>query len=138
VTYGGDLVLIDPATGDSRWRRSIKSYSGMALGGDKLFVTDAEGTVWALDAETGAAAWKQEGLKYRRLSPPGYYKGYVVVADFEGYLHWLSPSDGSLVARTRLGSGPVIAPPVAAEDLLYVMTAAGKLAAYDIAPIPGR
>lgn len=133
VTYGGDLALIDTETGDSRWRRSVKSYTGMALGGDKLFVTDADGLVWALDAETGAAAWKQEGLKYRMLSPPAFYKGYVVVGDYKGYLHWLSPSDGSLVARTRLGSGPIIAPPAAAEDLLYVMTASGKLAAYDIA-----
>ncbi|MDB5986718.1 MAG: outer membrane protein assembly factor BamB, partial [Nevskia sp.] len=134
VTYGGDLVLLDSETGDSRWRRSVKSYTGMALGGDKLFVTDADGLVWALDAETGAAAWKQEGLKYRSLSPPAFYKGYVVVGDYKGYLHWLSPSDGSLVARTRLGSGPIIAPPTATADLLYVMTASGKLAAYDIAP----
>ncbi len=134
VTYGGDLALLDPDTGESRWRRSIKSYTGMVLGGDKLFVTDADGLVWALDAETGAAAWKQEGLKYRYLSPPAYYKGYVVVGDMKGYLHWLSPSDGSLVGRTRLGSGPIIAPPAVSDDLLYVMTASGKLAAFDIKP----
>ncbi len=134
VSYGGDLALVDTDTGDSRWRRSVKSYTGMALGGDKLFVTDADGLVWALDAETGAAAWKQEGLKYRMLSPPAYYKGYVVVGDYKGYLHWLSPSDGSLVGRTRLGSRPIIAPPTSSDDLLYVMTSGGKLAAYDLVP----
>src|SRR5581483_4535792 len=30
VTYGGDLTLVDYNTGDSRWRRSVKSYAGMA------------------------------------------------------------------------------------------------------------
>jgi len=134
VTYGGDLTLVDYNTGDSRWRRSVKSYTGMALGGDKVFVTDDDGTVWALDAASGAAAWKQQDLKYRRLSPPAFYKGYVVVGDYKGYLHWLSPSDGKIVARTRLGSDPIAAPPVAANDLLYVMDVDGKLRAYDSRP----
>ncbi|MDR3414966.1 MAG: outer membrane protein assembly factor BamB [Nevskia sp.] len=134
VTYGGDMALIDLQSGDSRWRRSIKSYAGMTVGGDKLYITDDDGTVWALDAESGAAAWKQQELKYRRLSPPGFFKGYVVVGDYKGYLHWLSPQDGKVVGRTRLGSDPIVTPPVASGDLLYVMDAAGKLAGYDIKP----
>lgn len=138
VTFGGDLVLLDPNSGDSRWRRSIKSYTGMALAGDKLIVTDADGVVWALDAESGAAAWKQEALKYRSLSPPAFFKGYIVVGDLRGYLHWLSPNDGSLVARTRVGSKPITAPPAVSDDLLYVMSSSGALAAYQIAPAEGH
>ena len=134
VTYGGDLALVDFNTGDSRWRRGIKSYSGMALGGDKVFVTDDDGTVWAIDAATGAAAWKQQELKYRRLSPPVFFKGYVVVGDYKGYLHWLSPADGKIVGRTRLGGDPIVTPPVVGGDLLYVMNLGGKLRAYNIKP----
>ena len=134
VTYGGDLALIDYNTGDSRWRRGVKSYSGMALGGDKLFVTDDDGTVWALDAASGAAAWKQQDLKFRRLSPPAYFKGYVVVGDYKGYLHWLSPTDGKIIGRTRLGGNPIVTPLVSSGDLLYVMDMSGKLRAYDVKP----
>ncbi len=134
VTYGGDLALLDFNTGDSRWRRGVKSYTGMALGGDKLFVSDDDGTVWAIDSATGAAAWKQQELKYRRLSPPVFYKGYVVVGDFKGYLHWLSPADGKIVGRTRLGSDPITTPPITDGGLLYVMNTAGKLRAYDVKP----
>ena len=134
VTYGGDLALIDYNTGDSRWRRGVKSYSGMVLGGDKLFVTDDDGTVWALDSASGAAAWKQTELKYRRLSPPVFFKGFLVVGDYKGYLHWLSPADGKIVGRTRLSRKPIVTPPVASGDLLYVMDMAGKLRAYDVKP----
>ena len=88
----------------------------------------------ALDAASGAAAWKQQDLKYRRLSPPAFYKGYVVVGDYKGYLHWLSPGDGKIVARTRLGSDPIAAPPVVAGELLYVMDVDGKLRAYNSNP----
>jgi outer membrane protein assembly factor BamB len=134
VSYGGDIALVDLGSGDSRWRRSVKSYTGMALGGDKLFVTDDDGVVWALDAVSGAAAWKQEQLKYRHLSPPVFFKGYVVVGDYKGYLHWLSPEDGKIVARTRLGHKPITTPPVASDNLLYVMDVEGKLRAYDVKP----
>jgi outer membrane protein assembly factor BamB len=136
VTYGGDLALVDMGTGDSRWRRGVKSYSGMALGGDKLFVTDNDGTVWGFDAATGAAAWKQQELKYRTLSAPAFYKGYVVVGDYKGYLHWLSPDDGKLIARTRLASNDILTQPVASGDLLYVMDIHGNLGAYNVKPPP--
>jgi outer membrane protein assembly factor BamB len=134
VTYGGDIALVDLGTGDSRWRRGVKSYTGMALGGDKLFVSDDDGTVWCFDAATGAAAWKQEELKYRRLSAPAYFKGYTVVGDYKGYLHWLSPSDGKVVGRTRFSGNDILTQPVAGSDLLYVMDLHGNLRAYDLRP----
>ncbi|MDE2149852.1 MAG: outer membrane protein assembly factor BamB [Gammaproteobacteria bacterium] len=131
VSYGGDIGLMDPDSGEFRWKRRIKSYSGMALGDNLLFVTDDDGYVWALDPATGAQAWKQEALKYRDLSPPAFFDGYVVVGDFEGYLHWLRPADGAIVGRTRLDSDPIITAPAAAGKRLYVMDADGDLAAFE-------
>lgn len=129
ASFGGDVACLSPISGDIGWRRTVKSYNSLALGDGKLLVSDESGVVWALDAHTGAAAWKQEGLLYRRLSPPAYFGGYVVVGDFEGYLHWLDPSDGKIVARSRVGSDPIVAQPVATDSLLYVLNKSGKLAA---------
>lgn len=136
VSYGGDIALIDPISGEPRWKRNVKSYSGMTLSDDgrTLYVSDDDGYVWALDAASGAQAWKQEALKYRKLSAPAYFDGHIVVGDFDGYLHWLDPIDGKIVGRTRLSSDPIIAPPVAANGLLYVMDSDGDLAAYKDAP----
>src|SRR5205085_1969823 len=99
VSYGGDLAAVGLEDGRAAWRRPIKSYTGIALIGSTLVVTDDDGLVWALDAQTGASVWKQEALKYRRLSAPIVVGDYIVVGDFKGYLHWLSPKDGALVAR---------------------------------------
>jgi outer membrane protein assembly factor BamB len=129
VSFGGELVCVEPDSGQVLWRRTIKSYTGMAKAGDLVIVTDESGVVWALDAHTGAAAWKQESLLYRKLSPPAAFAGYVVVGDFEGYLHWLDPKDGSIVARSRAGSDPIRAPMIATDNLLYVMNNAGKITA---------
>lgn len=127
ASYGGDVTLIEPGSGESRWRRAIKSYAGLAIGAGNAYVSDADGVIWGLDLATGAAAWKNESLQYRRLSPPAFFAGHVVVADFEGYVHVLDPKDGALVGRTRAGSDPVLAPPVMSGDRLYLLSAKGRL-----------
>lgn len=129
ASYGGDVALLNPVDGESRWRRAIKSGAGLAIGGSNVYVADADGILWALDAATGAAVWKSEALQYRRLSAPAYFKNHVVVADFEGYLHFFNPADGTLVGRTRAGREPVLAPMIATDNLLYVYNVEGRLSA---------
>jgi outer membrane protein assembly factor BamB len=129
ASYGGDVALIDPVDGESHWKRTIKSSNGAAAGGNYVFVTDDDGVLWALDAATGAAAWKNEALKYRRLSPPAFYRGYVLAGDYQGYLHVFDPADGKLVGRTRVGKELIYSPMVATDAALYVMTVDGRLEA---------
>jgi outer membrane protein assembly factor BamB len=127
ASVGGELACVDGETGQVLWRRSISSYSGMVLVDDKLVVSDTDGRVWALDARTGAAAWKQEDLLYRRLSAPALKDGLLVVGDFEGYLHWLSPRDGRLVGRVRAGDAPLQARPMPVAERLVVYSREGRL-----------
>lgn len=129
ASYGGDVALVEPGNGESRWRRAIKSYAGLAIGAGNAYVSDADGVIWGLDLATGAAAWKNESLQYRRLSPPAFFAGHVVVADYEGYVHVLDPKDGALVGRTRAGRDPVLAAPVVSDDRLYLLNAEGRLSA---------
>lgn len=132
VTYGSDLAAIDPSNGQAYWRRTVKSYSGMAYAAGRLYVTTADGEVLAFDASSGSQIWKQDGLKFRQLSPPTLFNGYLVAGDFKGYLHWMSTDDGHFVARSRLGSDPIVAAPEAGPKFLYVMNAGGKVGAYSV------
>lgn len=134
VSFGGEIACLDEASGQANWRRSIKSYSGMAASDDKVFVTDESGKVWAIDQATGAAAWKQEALLYRRLSAPAYVDGFVVVGDLEGYLHWLSAESGSIVGRMKVGSDPIVLAPVVGDGKLFVINDQGRLAAIEMRP----
>lgn len=129
ASFGGEVACLEAESGDVVWRRSIRSYTGMAATEDKLIVTDDVGAVWGLDLHTGAAAWKQEAFLYRRLSAPAYFEGHVVVGDFEGYLHWLDPSTGAVVGRSRVGSDPIVRAPVPAEGKLFVMNSTGRISA---------
>lgn len=134
ASYGGDLVALSRDTGTILWRTAVRSYTGMAGFGSALAVSDDDGVVWMLDAATGAVQWKQEALKYRQLSAPAAQSGALVVGDFEGYLHWLSPQDGRLLARDRAVRDPIRAPLVARDRIVFVLSSDGKIVAVETRP----
>lgn len=137
VSYGGDLALVDPENGAVRWKRHLKSYTGMSVdrSGKVIYLTDAKGYVWALNAANGAEKWESKALKFRQPSAPVFYKSYVVVGDFKGYLHWFNPADGKIVGRTRMGEAPIVTPPAIGHGLLFVMNTAGRLVAFRGQPV---
>jgi len=57
----------------------------------------------------------------------------VVVGDFDGFVHWLSISDGSFVARTRLSKHPIEAAPIVVGDVVYVEDIGGEIGAFRVA-----
>ncbi|NKF24700.1 outer membrane protein assembly factor BamB [Solimonas marina] len=129
ASFGGEIVCLDDQTGQVLWRHAVKSYSGIARIDNLVVVTDADGTVWGLDATTGTEKWKNDDLKYRQLSAPTIFKDYIVVGDYKGYLHWLDPKTGAIVARDRAGSKPIRFAPVVGDDMMYVLSSKGHIAA---------
>jgi outer membrane protein assembly factor BamB len=53
-----------------------------------------------------------------------------VVGDFEGYVHFFDTATGKPQARVRADSSRVTAPPLVVNDLLFVQTEGGELAAF--------
>ncbi|NDE35485.1 MAG: outer membrane protein assembly factor BamB, partial [Gammaproteobacteria bacterium] len=84
------------------------------------------------DSANGVEKWKQTALHQRRLTVPATVRNYVVVGDFEGYLHALSADDGRLVGRLEIDNEPILAPPVFHEETLFVYSSSGVLAAIGI------
>ncbi len=130
ATYHGRVAGVDLNSGRLLWVRKLSSHAGLAADASQVYVTDDDGTVWALDRESGRALWKQDKLSNRGVSAPAVVDGYVVVGDYQGYLHWMSRDDGRFVARTRDGSDPITASPLARDGNLYVLGSDGDLAVY--------
>jgi len=132
ASYQGEVAALEESSGELLWRRKFSSYSRMGADRYNIYASDAEGILWALDADNGSALWRQEGLRNRQLSDVGMISGYVAVGDFEGYVHFLSPEDGAIVGRTRVGGEPITKGLLTATDVLYVMGDAGELAALQV------
>lgn len=108
VAYQGRLSCFEIQNGRSTWSRDISSLTGLISDNRALYVSDENGTIWALDKNNGSTLWKQNRLRFRDLTMPLSQGQYVVVGDKQGYLHWLNKEDGSLVGRTGTDGSPVL------------------------------
>ena len=132
ATYQGRIANIDLTTGKELWTQDLSTYTGMAVDQQQVYVADAKSHLWAFDAVSGKVIWRQDQLQYRNITGPALMANAIVVGDSEGYLHWLSKSDGHLLARTRVTSAAIIAAPVVKNNVLYAVTTNGYLAAFRI------
>ena len=128
VTFQGQISALDARLGAVLWRRDMSSHAGMGLDVSNLYVSDDMSHLWALDRSSGASLWRQQRLQGRDIGAPAYLEDYVVVADADGYVHWLRREDGQFAARVRVRDG-VLAPPVAGGGGVYVLDRGGTLSA---------
>ena len=132
--YQGNISALDLTSGNTIWQRDVSGYSGVDADERLVYLSDTDDTVWALDRLTGATRWQQNSLSYRQLSAPTVVGDYLVVGDFDGYLHWLDKSDGSLVGRSRIDSSSISVTPLATATTLLVLSNAGQLSALRAQP----
>ncbi len=129
ATYQGKIAALDWNSGNIIWSHSLSSYSGMAAEHDNVYVSDAQGTVWSLGADTGFVNWRQTSLHGRGVTGPAIMENTLVVGDQQGYLHWLDKRDGHFVARRKMGDA-IFAAPVVENNVLYAVNNQGHLVAY--------
>ena len=129
-SYKGRLASLAADSGRLLWFKDISSASGVDVSRVNLALSDKDGNVWMLDRRNGAEFWKQNQLAYRDLTRPAFYGSFVVVGDYEGYLHWINVNDGSFAARSKVGGKGFTGPPLVVGRTLYVMTKKGELAAF--------
>ncbi len=127
--FQGRVAMLALDSGQVWWSREISSHRGLDYDDERVYVSASDGDVIALRRRTGIELWRQDAFKRRNLSAPSSVGDHVVVTDFEGYMHWLSKDDGSLVARTSAG-GRVSNPPVVVGDILVVLDDKGRLSAF--------
>jgi outer membrane protein assembly factor BamB len=135
TSYQGRMAAVDVSNGQFVWSRPFSSHSGLSVDKTAVYSSDDMSYVWALDKNNGATLWKQEKLKLRDITRPVLFGDYLVVGDYEGYLHVMSKFDGHFVARTQVDDSGILVPPVVKDDRLYVLTRDGLLASYTLKQI---
>jgi outer membrane protein assembly factor BamB len=121
-------------TGQIWWGRDLSSNRGFTADDDTLYVTTSDSSVVALSRRDGTPVWTQDSLLRRSVTAPALVDNTLVVADFDGYLHWLDPTNGQLLARGRAAKSRVSNSPIAVGDLLLVQTDSGEVQAWRADP----
>lgn len=127
AAFQGRVACFDVRNGNVLWARNFSSYAGLDVDGGVLYVATDRSEVLGLELARGATLWRQDKLTGRRLSRPLGFGPYVVVGDFEGYVHLLNADDGGLAARLPTDGSAIAAAPVRTGDGFLVQTTGGSL-----------
>jgi outer membrane protein assembly factor BamB len=110
ASFQGRVACYEPANGALRWGRELSAAEGPGGDEQRVYIVDSKSHVHAYSRTAGASVWQQQKLANRDLSAPLALRRAVVVGDYRGYVHLLSPDDGGFLARAELGAAITAAP----------------------------
>lgn len=145
-----DLVSLDPATGEVRWRvtHPERLKGGPTLVNEEgVLVSDVNGELYLYDLKTGAGLWQRAGLPTNTVvfgaPAPAFAAAEVVLAGAGGEIAIYDPASGDLLWADSLASlnprtplqelGDVLAHPVHDGSLLFVISQSGRMVAFQAA-----
>ena len=133
VTTNGDISALNRRNGKTLWTEPISSFYGMAFDGSNLFVTHDTGSIYSVNKDVGEIEWRQAGLQYRRIGVGTIIKDYVAFGDYDGYVHFLSIEDGSIVGRIKLEDSQILNNIIKIDQsVIVMMTGDGDLICLEV------
>lgn len=132
-SYQGRIVCFDVSQGGYPvWEQDYSTITGIATDGQLVFGSNQRDVVTAFSLQDGTVVWSQDQLRNRKLSGPTALNNQVAVADYQGYIHFLSRNDGRLLGRVSVGSGAVVSPLVSTPYGVLAQSGNGNLVLVDI------
>ena len=133
ITTNGDISALNRRNGKTLWTEPISSFYGMAFDGSNLFVTHDTGSIYSVNKDVGEIEWRQAGLQYRRIGVGTIIKDYVAFGDYDGYVHFLSIEDGSIVGRIKLEDSQILNNIIKIDQsVIVMMTGDGDLICLEV------
>lgn len=135
ASHSGLLAAIDLRSGQRIWARSFASTQTPWVAGDVLYAVSTDGELAAFDRRTGNIYWVQQLRRFRNESErkgrvawvgPIMIGGRLVLANSEGDVVAVSPSNGQTLATAEVDQ-PVYIPPIAANEQIYIVTDEARL-----------
>jgi len=125
--FQSTVSCLDASRGTPVWSRSAQGHEGLDGDESLVFGTESDSKVLAWQRQGGQPAWTQDGLRFRGLTAPLVLGRSVVLGDDTGGVHFLARQDGQPVLRLSTDGSPIMGKPVAAGQILVVMTRNGGI-----------
>jgi outer membrane protein assembly factor BamB len=125
--FQGRLAAVQAVSGDLLWTRDFSSYQASDIDTESLYLSADNSHLWSIDRRTGSAFWMQDVLHARRITAPAIFGEHIVVADFDGYLHWFDRDDGELAGRIRFSEDRSYVQPLVWQDSVLTLDMNGLL-----------
>lgn len=137
ANQSGVTAAIDGRSGNRIWAQGIGSTQAPAFIGEYVFIIGTDGTLAALEAETGRVFWATDLDEFEDMddekgrisySGPLLASGRLLLIASTGELIAFDPQTGLETSRLNLG-GSVYLEPIAVGERVYVLTDEARLIA---------
>ena len=108
TSYQGDVSAINSLNGRVIWRNNFSSTKDILEIERNIYLVDEDSEVQAFSGLTGISLWRIKDYRLRNLTSPQRLNNYIIVGDFEGYLHFLDISSGSTIGRYRVSRSGIL------------------------------
>ena len=138
----GKVIAFAAGFGQIRWQRTVgPTESSPLLLGNRLYVGDWDGRVWALDARTGRTIWVRKPAGAAIKGAVASTSGRLYVGSYDGHVYCLGAQTGRLIwkasAQRRLyGGSQFYSTPALAYGRVYIGSTDGKV--YSFGATTGR
>lgn len=138
--HSGTTSAISTDAGEVIWTARQGAVGPVWPVGGSVFAVSSESQLVRLDGSDGSVIWAVDLPGYLKDKPrkrgeivahygPIMAGGQLVIASNDGFLRFVAPEDGSLIASVPVPGGATTAP-VVADGTLYVVSTDGKLHAF--------
>lgn len=132
ATYQGRMVAMDLRSGQFSWQQPLSTFQALAADADHAYAVDADSRVVALRATDGVVLWRLESLLGRSLTGGAILGDWLLVGDYQGWLHVIRRADGVLVGRRKIDGAGMAVTPVVDDGTVFALGNGGKLAVLQI------
>lgn len=120
ASSNGNTSALSKVDGSILWDRPLSSFAGLSLYEDNLFVTHSSGSIYNLSKITNKIIWRNSSYTGRDTSKPIFFDNYIVVTDFEGWIHFLNKDDGLDQSRFKIAESTLLEPIIFNDRLFFV------------------
>ena len=141
VNAGASITCVNAESGGVLWTKTsiddqtVGSFrASPAIFGDNLIIASGLGTVFNVNAETGALNWKNKVSSNEIWSSPAIADGKIVVGASDGKIYCLNLNDGTLI-WSKYTLERIVSSPTICEGTVYVgcggaMSGGGRIYAF--------
>lgn len=131
-SYQGRLVALDLHSGQFTWQQPASTFQPLAASEDNIFLAETDGRVVAVRRADGVVMWRLESLRGREVTGGALLGDWLLVGDFEGWVHVIRHSDGLLVGRRHIDDDGLARPPVVDDGKVFALGRSGKLEVFSL------
>ena len=107
TNYQGNLSIFDIAQRRAVWQSETSSFYSPLLLKGLILTVESNSRLRSFSTKTLQESWTSDDYLNRELSNPTNFSGYLVVGDYEGYIHLIDPLNGKTVGRKKVSKKPI-------------------------------